>query len=143
MNASAYRVDVSALSFDEFRALLDAGTPPLERIALLERAVGRIGHLPLSEFPRAMRAVEEVFEQCAGDGNLLKRVLAHLWTQGSAPVEYVELLLCRDVYHCPPDVLARQPARTVLRHLTCLRAEAVVQRAQARKLRARGRTAAR
>jgi hypothetical protein len=30
---------------------------------------------------------------------------AHLWTQAEAPLEYVELILCRDVYHCPPDAL--------------------------------------
>lgn len=142
MNALArYRVGVSALTFGEFRALLDAGTPPLERIALLERVTGSVEHVPLSEFPRVLRAVEEAFDAGAGEGNLLKRMLAHLWTQSSAPVEYVELILCREVYHCPPDELARQNARTVLRHLTCLRAEGVVQRAQARKLRARGRTA--
>ena len=33
------------------------------------------------------------------------RTLAHLWTQSPAPLEYIELILCRDVYHCPPKDL--------------------------------------
>lgn len=31
--------------------------------------------------------------------------MAHLWTQSPAPLEYIELILCRDVYHCPPSML--------------------------------------
>jgi len=33
------------------------------------------------------------------------RTLAHLWTSSPAPLEYIELILCRDVYHCPPQHL--------------------------------------
>jgi hypothetical protein len=32
------------------------------------------------------------------------------------------------VYHCPPDVLARQSPLTILTHLTCLGVEAKVRR---------------
>jgi len=39
------------------------------------------------------------------------------------PVAYTELVLCRDIYHCPPDVLDRQPLRRVAQHLAALRAE--------------------
>ncbi len=47
----------------------------------------------------------------------------YLETQGTAPPEYVDLVLCRDVYHCPPSELDRQDASTVLAHLVCLSAE--------------------
>jgi len=40
----------------------------------------------------------------------------------------VELVLCRDVYHCPPDVLRRQHLPTVLKHLECLAIEADIKK---------------
>jgi len=39
------------------------------------------------------------------------------------PAAYTELVLCRDIYHCPPDALDRQPLRRVAQHLAALRAE--------------------
>ena len=49
----------------------------------------------------------------------------HLFTKSrGAPAPYVTLILCRDVYHCPPDELRRQDLRTVLEHLACLSVEA-------------------
>jgi hypothetical protein len=51
----------------------------------------------------------------------------HLWTRGPQPAEYLELILCRDIYHCAPPVLATIPLRTVAAHLTCLRVERAVQ----------------
>jgi hypothetical protein len=31
--------------------------------------------------------------------------MAHIYTKAPAPAEYIELVLCRDVYHCPPQQL--------------------------------------
>lgn len=39
------------------------------------------------------------------------------------PPEYLDLYLCRDVYHCPPDALDRQDPLRILTHLTCLSIE--------------------
>ena len=49
-----------------------------------------------------------------------------MWAGGPAPWEYVELVLCRDVYHCTPVELERVPADVVLRHLAVLGIEADV-----------------
>jgi hypothetical protein len=49
-----------------------------------------------------------------------------LWTGGDPPPEYLELVLCRDVYHCLPDELDRQDYGRILRHLVCLDAEGIV-----------------
>jgi hypothetical protein len=62
-------------------------------------------------------------------------VLAALWLRQPPPPEYLELLLCRDVYHCPPTELARVPLATVLAHLACLDAEAQVREAEMRSAR--------
>jgi hypothetical protein len=51
---------------------------------------------------------------------------AHLAAGWPMPPEYLELVLCRDVYHCPPAQLP--DARTVNRHLTCLGIEARLKR---------------
>lgn len=42
-------------------------------------------------------------------------MIEHLFTAGPAPIEYIELLLCRDVYHCTPDQLPDWD--TINRHL--------------------------
>lgn len=60
--------------------------------------------------------------------------MAHLWTKGPCPPEYLELILCRDVYHCTPQALRLIPLEDILTTLTCLRVEAEV-RAANRKLR--------
>ena len=39
------------------------------------------------------------------------------------PAAYTELVLCRDIYHCPPDALDRQSLQRVVQHLAALRAE--------------------
>ena len=36
---------------------------------------------------------------------------------GDPPEEYLDYKLCREVYHCPPDALEAQDARTVDLHL--------------------------
>jgi len=38
---------------------------------------------------------------------------------GDPPFEYLELIACRDLYHCTPLELARVPLGTVLAHLAC------------------------
>ena len=35
----------------------------------------------------------------------MQALLEHLFTSGPAPWEYIELILCRDVYHCVPSAL--------------------------------------
>lgn len=48
-------------------------------------------------------------------------MLAHLWTQEPAPLEYIELQMCRDVYHCPPQYL---PSWHVIRqHMAMIQVE--------------------
>lgn len=41
-----------------------------------------------------------------------------LFTGGGegAPEEYIDLILCRDIYHCTPEELDRQDYGTVLLH---------------------------
>jgi len=48
----------------------------------------------------------------------------------------MELVLCRDVYHCTPLELAQVPAVTLLEHLTCMDVEAQV--AKRRQKRGKG-----
>lgn len=45
------------------------------------------------------------------------------------PHEYLELVLCRDVYHCDPVTLNRVPLTKILNHLTCLDVEGKVKEA--------------
>jgi len=51
------------------------------------------------------------------------RILAHLATGKAAPREYLELVLCRDVYHCTPLELAKIPVDIIEAHLVCIAAE--------------------
>ena len=61
------------------------------------------------------------------------RLSEWLWTgHGQPPNEYLELVLCRDIYHCAPDVLRRQNLGTVLRHLECAKIEATLSKAKRR-----------
>ncbi len=43
------------------------------------------------------------------------------------PVDWLELRLCRDVYHCTPSELAEQDADQVNRHLRLLAVEARIE----------------
>ena len=52
------------------------------------------------------------------------------------PLEYLELVLCRDVYHCPPSQLP--PWHVIKRHLICMDAEATVRKAKEKKGTKRG-----
>lgn len=45
------------------------------------------------------------------------------------PTRYLELVLCRDVYHCTPVQLREIPMPTILEHLTCLAMEGKVRQA--------------
>jgi hypothetical protein len=50
-------------------------------------------------------------------------VYDHLLADGNAPWEYIELILCRDVYHCTPMELADVPLNKIINHLTCIGVE--------------------
>jgi len=47
-------------------------------------------------------------------------VAAHLWTKQPPPWEYVELYLCRDVYHCTPSQLRKELASDIYAHLAMI-----------------------
>ena len=57
-------------------------------------------------------------------------VIEHLMFKGAPPPEYVELVLCRDVYHCTPDELGAIDLDTVIRHQVCMAAENYVRENQ-------------
>lgn len=61
-----------------------------------------------------------------------------MWTKGPQPPEMLELILCRDVYHCTPRELAEQDLDTVLDHLLVLQVEDEVKRLK-RQMQTRGR----
>jgi hypothetical protein len=44
------------------------------------------------------------------------------------PPEYVELVLCRDVYHCRPSELDEEDDERVAAHLICLEVEEAVRK---------------
>jgi len=56
-------------------------------------------------------------------------VIEALWLNDDPPIEYLELILCRDVYHCTPVQLADVPLPTIIKHLACLDAELHVRKA--------------
>lgn len=58
--------------------------------------------------------------------------MAHLWTNAPAPLEYVEVQLCRE-FGWTLALLRRQPAEDVFQILDCLNAEGKVTAARARK----------
>jgi len=47
------------------------------------------------------------------------------------PWEYVELVLCRDVYHCSPSELGEQDWLTVMTHLHLLETEGKIKKREA------------
>lgn len=46
-------------------------------------------------------------------------MVSHLHTGKPAPAEYLELVLCRDIYHCDYLTLLAQPLDKVFAHLIC------------------------
>lgn len=49
----------------------------------------------------------------------------HRWTgSGDAPWDYIELQLCRDVYHCLPSELDAEEWDRISRHLDMMDVEA-------------------
>jgi hypothetical protein len=57
--------------------------------------------------------------------------MEYLWThKGNAPPEYIEMVLCRDVYHCTPAELEKQDWATVEIHLELLNQETEVRNMQ-------------
>lgn len=59
------------------------------------------------------------------------------WTKGKPPIEVLELMLCRDVYHCTPLELAEVPLHYILPHLVILEQEAAAQKAESKKKKAK------
>jgi len=51
-----------------------------------------------------------------------------LWTKDAPPPEYIELVLCRDVFHCTRSALRAESARDILETLVMLGAEGEVAR---------------
>jgi hypothetical protein len=60
-------------------------------------------------------------------------VAAHLWTDAPAPMEYVRLILCRDVYHCDPEKAESIPAEYVIEDLAMMSMENKVRKQRAGK----------
>lgn len=57
----------------------------------------------------------------------------YLWTRtGEPPLEYIELILCRDVYHCLPSQLYKEDYRVVAAHLALADEEAQIREARER-----------
>ena len=59
----------------------------------------------------------------------------HLWTKGPPPWEYIELVLCRDVYHCRPSELREENFEDIMEHLACLDIEAKVRNSKMKEAR--------
>jgi len=49
--------------------------------------------------------------------------MSHLWTGYSPPSEYITLIFCRDVWHCPPSVFRQQSVEDFMDALTCIGVE--------------------
>lgn len=58
---------------------------------------------------------------------------AHLWSNAPPPWEYVELVLCRDVYHCTPSQLRKENAEDVFAHLEMIGMENQVDEAKRKR----------
>lgn len=56
----------------------------------------------------------------------------HLWAAAPAPIEYIEMQLCRE-FGCLPSQLRAEPADNVLGILAMMSAEARVRRLRGRK----------
>lgn len=55
------------------------------------------------------------------------RLTKFLWTHsGPPPPEYLEYVLCREVYHCLPSQLRAEPLENVLPHLIAMSVESRV-----------------
>ena len=56
---------------------------------------------------------------------------AHLGTKAPMPIEYLELVLCRDIYHCTPANLPDW--QTISEHLALMAIEAEVNEHKAKR----------
>lgn len=62
------------------------------------------------------------------------RLTKYLWMhRGPPPSEYLELVLCRDVYHCLPSQLQAEPITNILPHLIAMGVEGRVRAMNAGK----------
>ena len=68
-----------------------------------------------------------------GKKSLKHAVIAALWTNGPPPPEYVDLMLCRDVFHCTPSALKAEAADDIFAALACLEAENYVREQNERR----------
>lgn len=53
--------------------------------------------------------------------------------EGQPPLEYVNLVLCRDIYHCLPSELRTEAVGDIMRTLACIDVEARVNNLRARR----------
>jgi len=60
-------------------------------------------------------------------------VADHIWTKRPPPWEYIEMILCRDVYHCRPSELRQEAYEDIILHLACLGMEREVIEANMRE----------
>jgi hypothetical protein len=58
---------------------------------------------------------------------------AHLWVGEAAPMQYIRLVMCRDVYHCTPAQLEEVPWRTIQEDLFMMGVERSVQTRRGKK----------
>jgi len=56
----------------------------------------------------------------------MKALSAHLWVGEEAPMEYIRLIMCRDVYHCTPTELEAVPWRVIQEDLAMMQIERTV-----------------
>jgi hypothetical protein len=60
-------------------------------------------------------------------------LMSHLWTGDVAPLEYIRLVMCRDVYHCTPTELDAVPWQTIQQDLLMMSVERTVQQRRSKK----------
>jgi len=59
--------------------------------------------------------------------------MAHLWTGDVAPMEYIRLVMCRDVYHCTPAEIEAVPWLTIQQDLLMMSVERTVRQRRGNK----------
>lgn len=59
--------------------------------------------------------------------------MSHFWSvapEGETPIAWTNFILMRDIFHCTPTELKKQPIRKVTAALTCLGAEQTIRDAR-------------
>jgi hypothetical protein len=59
---------------------------------------------------------------------------AYLWTDGAVepPWQYIEFILCRDIYHTLPSELRKEKASDILQHMICMNVEQSIKKRRER-----------